>query len=139
MCRYPEVFKVGVSACGNHDQRFYHLAWGETFDGPFDDERYAASSNVEIAAGLEGKLLLIHGGMDDNVHPHQTMRLVDRLIALEKDFDLLIVPGAEHLFVGYESYVSRRRWDFLVRHLLDVEPPNYRLASFPLDPGIFFG
>ena len=67
-------------------------------------------------------------------HPHLTMRLVDRLIAADKDFDLLIVPGAEHAFFGYEHYVSRRRWDFLVRHLLGVEPPEgHRLTPVPID------
>ncbi|MFD1541961.1 S9 family peptidase [Nonomuraea guangzhouensis] len=140
MCLYPGFYKVGVAACGNHDQRFYQLAWGETYDGPYDAERYARSSNVEIADRLEGKLLLIHGEMDDNVHPHLTMRLVDRLIAADKDFDLLIVPGAEHLFVGYESYVIRRRWDFLVRHLMGVEPPpGYKIAPIPPDPAILSG
>ncbi|MEV0389344.1 DPP IV N-terminal domain-containing protein [Nonomuraea sp. NPDC050643] len=140
MCLYPEFYKVGVATCGNHDQRFYQLAWGETYDGPYDAERYARSSNVEIADRLEGRLLLIHGEMDDNVHPHLTMRLVNRLIAADKDFDLLIVPGAEHLFVGYESYVIRRRWDFLVRHLLGVEPPpGYRIAPISPDPSIMSG
>ncbi len=136
MCTYPELYRVGVSACGNHDQRFYHLAWGESYDGPFDAATYEASSNVEIAHQLEGKLLLIHGELDDNVHPHLTMRLVDRLIAHNKDFDLLIVPGAEHLFVGYRGYVVRRQWDFFVRHLLHMEPPpGYRIAELPLDQG----
>jgi dipeptidyl aminopeptidase/acylaminoacyl peptidase len=134
MCAHPDFYKVGISACGNHDQRYYQLSWGETYDGPYDEETYKRSSNVEIADRLEGKLMLIHGEMDDNVYPHQTMNVVDRLIAANKDFELLIVPGAEHLFVGYESYVRRRRWDFLVRHLLGVEPPaGYRLEESPLD------
>ena len=85
---------------------------------------------MEIADRLAGKLLLIHGEMDDNVHPHQTLRLVDKLIANNKDFDLLIVPGAEHLFIGYLPYITRRKWDFFVRHLLGVEPPSgYRIAE----------
>lgn len=134
LCAFPDFYKVGVAECGVHDTRIYHLAWGETYDGPLDDETYARSANVEIADRLEGKLLLIHGEMDDNVYPHQTMRLVQRLIAANKDFDLLIVPGAEHLSVGFEYYVTRRRWDFLVRHLMDVEPPaGYRIADVPID------
>ncbi|MFI6289905.1 DPP IV N-terminal domain-containing protein [Streptomyces sp. NPDC051018] len=140
MCLYPDFYKVGVSQCGNHDQRFFQLAWGETYDGPLDAERYARSSNVELADRLTGRLLLIHGEMDDNVHPHLTMRLVDRLIAANKDFDLLIVPGAEHFFLGYEAYTTRRRWDFLVRHLLGGEPPaGYRLADFPVNPALLSG
>jgi dipeptidyl aminopeptidase/acylaminoacyl peptidase len=134
LCTYPDFYKVGVAEAGNHDQRFYLLGWGETYDGPLDAETYARSSNVEIAEGLEGKLLLVHGEMDDNVYPHLTLRLVDRLIAANKDFELLIVPGAEHFFVGYEFYVRRRKWDFLVRHLMGREPPaGYRLEDVPMD------
>lgn len=134
LCAFPEFYKVGVAGCGNHDQRFYQLAWGETYDGPFDEELYARSSNPDIAHQLQGKLLIFHGEMDDNVHPHLTMRVVDRLIAANKDFDLLIVPGAEHIFVGFESYITRRRWDFFVRHLTEMEPPaGYRIADVPLD------
>ena len=139
LCQFPDFYRVGVATCGNHDQRYYHLAWGETYDGTLDDERYRHSSNAELAGQLQGKLLLIHGEMDDNVHPHHTMLLVDRLIAANKDFDLLIVPGAEHMFVGYEAYVTRRRWDFLVRHLLGVDPPDgYRIADVPVDADGFF-
>jgi dipeptidyl-peptidase 4 len=131
MCAFPGFYKVGVATCGNHDQRYYQLAWGETYDGPLDPDTYARSSNAEIAHQLVGKLLLIHGEMDDNVHPQLTLRLVDRLIAANKDFDLLIIPGAEHTLVGYEAYETRRRWDYLVRHLLDAEPPpGYQLSPF---------
>jgi dipeptidyl-peptidase 4 len=142
MCAYPEFFKVGVSSCGNHDQRLYQASWGETHIGPPDEDNgaYANASNVELADRLQGKLLLIHGEMDDNVHPHLTMRLVDRLIAANKDLDLLIVPGAEHFFIGYIGYVYRRRWDFLVRHLQGAEPPsNYRIADPPINLDGLFG
>jgi dipeptidyl aminopeptidase/acylaminoacyl peptidase len=118
MLDFPDVFKAGVSEAGPHDNRYYTLGWGETYDGPYDEETYARASNVDIAGRLEGNLLLIHGGLDDNVSPHLTLRLVDRLIAADKDFEMLIIPGAEHMFFGYESYVARRRWDFLVRHLM---------------------
>jgi dienelactone hydrolase len=118
MLDFPGVFRVGVSEAGTHDNRYYTLGWGETYDGPYDEETYARASNVDIADRLEGKLLLIHGGLDENVSPHLTLRLVDRLIAADKDFELLLVPGAEHMFLGYERYVARRRWEFLVRHLM---------------------
>jgi dipeptidyl aminopeptidase/acylaminoacyl peptidase len=140
MCTYPDFYKVGVSICGNHEQRYYQLSWGETYDGPLDQETYARSSNAEIAHRLQGKLLLVHGGMDDNVHPHQTLLVADRLIAANKDFDLLIVPGAEHLFVGYGHYVTRRTWDYFVRHLLDAQPPaGYQLREVPLNLEQLFG
>ncbi|MFE0155859.1 DPP IV N-terminal domain-containing protein [Nonomuraea sp. NPDC059007] len=137
---HPDFFKVGVAECGNHDQRLYHSMWGESYEGPVDAGTYARSANTELADRLQGKLLLVHGELDDNVTPHLTMRLVERLIAANKDFELLIVPGAEHLFVGFEEYVTRRRWDYFVRHLLNAEPPaGYRLNPIPFDPELLAG
>ncbi|WP_214322519.1 S9 family peptidase [Nonomuraea sediminis] len=140
MLDHPDVFKVGVAECGNHDQRLYHALWGESYQGPYDAEAYTRAANPEFADRLRGRLLLVHGELDDNVTPHLTMRLVERLIAADRDFDLLIVPGAEHAFIGFEHYVTRRRWDYLVRHLLGVTPPSgYRLAPVPFDPSSLFG
>ncbi len=136
MLTYPETYRVGVAQAGNHDNRYYHASWAETYDGPFDPDAGARLSNTELAENLAGRLLLIHGEMDDNVTPHLTMRLVDRLIAANKDFDLLVVPGAEHSFEGYRHYVTRRCWDYLVRHLMDLDPPEYGLAPIPMDPDV---
>ncbi|MFI6284250.1 DPP IV N-terminal domain-containing protein [Streptomyces sp. NPDC051018] len=135
---HPEVFKVGVAECGNHNQGLYQALWGEAYQGPYDERTYAEADNGELADRLTGKLLLVHGELDDNVTPHLTMGLVSRLIAANADFDLLIVPGAEHGFHGYEPYVIRRRWDYLVRNLMGAEPPaGYRLADIPGDPESF--
>lgn len=133
MLDFPEVFKVGVAEAGNHDNRYYIAGWSETYDGPVGAADYGRASNVDIADRLRGKLLLVHGGMDDNVSPQLTLRLVERLIQLDKDFEMLVVPGAEHLFFGYEHHINRRKWDFLMRHLLGVEPPSYRLTPVPVD------
>jgi len=134
MLKFPEVYKVGVAESGNHDNRFYHASWAEAYDGPFDPDGESHLSNTGLAERLAGKLLLIHGEMDDNVTPHLTLRLVDRLIAANKDFDLIVVPGAEHGLVGYEAYTTRKNWDYLVRHLLGMEPPPYRIADVPPTP-----
>ena len=50
-------------------------------------------TNAELAANLKGHLLLVHGDMDNNVHPANTMRLVNALIKANKRFDMLILPG----------------------------------------------
>jgi dipeptidyl aminopeptidase/acylaminoacyl peptidase len=121
MLDFPEVYRVGVAEAGMHDNRYYIQGWAEAYDGPYDEEVYARSSNVDDAGRLAGELLLIHGGMDENASPHLTLRVADRLIAADKDFDLLIVPGADHMFFGYERYVARRRWAFLVRHLMQAQ------------------
>ena len=76
----------------------------------------------------------IHGEMDDQVHPDHTMRLADRLIAADKDFELLIVPGAEHVFIDHLAYVRKRCWDFLVRELMGTPPPTYRPAPIAIGP-----
>ncbi len=134
MALFPEVYTVGVAEAGNHDNRHYNATWAETYDGPYDPDAGARLSNTELAGDLTGRLLLVHGEFDDNVPASLTLRLVDRLIAADKDFDLLIVPGAEHGFIGYRHYVIRRRWDHLVRHLMNREPPEYRLADIPIGP-----
>ncbi|MFI6600285.1 DPP IV N-terminal domain-containing protein [Nonomuraea sp. NPDC050536] len=138
MLDFPELYTVGVAICGSHDNQYYQQGVGEMYDGPGAD--YTESSNTEDAARLESRLLLIHGGMDDNVSPQQTLRLVDRLLAADKDFELLIIPGADHLFIGYEHHMLRRLWDFLVRHHLGAEPPTgYRLTPTPLDMDLISG
>ncbi|MFI0976414.1 alpha/beta hydrolase family protein [Streptomyces sp. NPDC021093] len=130
---HPDVYRVGVAESGNHDNRLFHLQVAEAYDG-LDPAAWARSSNVERAAELQGKLLLIHGAVDDVVHVHHTMRLAERLIIADKDFELLVVPGAEHFFIGYEHHVNRRKWDFLLRNLMGVEPPEHSLT--PVTPSL---
>jgi dipeptidyl aminopeptidase/acylaminoacyl peptidase len=133
---HPDTFKVGASLSGWHDARFFNMGFIETYDGANNPEAYARSSNVEIADRLEGELLLVHGEMDDQVHVDHTLRLADRLIKAGKDFEMLIVPGAEHMFLDCLSYVRNRCWDFLVRSLMGVEPPAYRPAPILIDPEV---
>lgn len=130
----PGFYKVCVSASGNHDNRINHAWWGEKYFGLADDFDFEAQANVTLAENLTGKLLLIHGEMDDNATPHGTMRLVDALITANKDFDLLIIPNADHFMMVHREYFVRRRWDYLVEHLLGETPPSYKLAPIPLEP-----
>jgi dipeptidyl aminopeptidase/acylaminoacyl peptidase/uncharacterized protein (DUF885 family) len=114
---HPEFYKVGVSACGCHDNRMDKASWNEQWMGYPVGPWYGESSNIDNAHGLAGKLLLIVGEMDTNVPPESTMRLVDALIKAGKDFDLLVVPNANHGMGG--AYGERRMREFFVRHLLD--------------------
>jgi dipeptidyl aminopeptidase/acylaminoacyl peptidase len=134
MLDFPAVYKVGVALSGSHDARFFNPGFVEAYDGADNPEAWARASNVEIADRLTGKLLLVHGGMDDQVHPDHTLRLAARLIAADKDFELLIVPGAEHLLIDTVHYVRKRGWDFLVRELMGAPPPAYRPALIPINP-----
>jgi hypothetical protein len=88
----------------------------------------------DVPIALTGKLLLIHGEMDDQVHPDHTLRLADRLIAADKDFELLIVPGAEHTFIDRLAYVRKRCWDFLVRELMARQHPPTAPPPSPSTP-----
>jgi dipeptidyl aminopeptidase/acylaminoacyl peptidase len=76
-------------------------------------------TNAELAANLKGALLLVHGEIDNNVHPANTMRLVDALIKANKRFDMLILPGKRHGFGDYQPYFQQRMWDFFADHLLN--------------------
>ncbi len=120
---FPEFFKVGVSLCGNHDQAKYNTSWGDRWLGPYSEEGYHDQANQNFAERLQGHLLLIHGDMDDNVHPSATIKLVAALIKANKDFELLIYPNSGHA-VGQFPYVVRKRWDCFVRHLLGEAPPK---------------
>ncbi|WP_331730548.1 S9 family peptidase (plasmid) [Streptomyces sp. NBC_00048] len=131
---FPEVYKAGVALSGSHDARHFNLGFVETYDGADNPEAWARASNVDLADRLAGKLLLIHGEMDDQVHPDHTLRLADRLIAADKDFELLIVPGAEHTLLDCLAYVRGRSWDFLVRELTGTQPPAYRPAPIAIGP-----
>ncbi len=131
--RYPDFYKVAVSQAGNHDNRNYEDDWGEKWQGlletyPDGTTNYDNQANQLVAENLKGKLLLAHGTMDTNVPAYNTLLVVDALIAANKDFDLLMLPNRGHGF-GNEPYMMRRRWDYFVRHLLGVEPPEYTIGA----------
>ena len=128
---HPEFYKVGTAACGCHDNRMDKIWWNEQWMGWPVGPWYAEQSNVTNAHKLQGKLLLIVGEMDHNVDPSSTMQVVNALIKAGKDFDLLVVPGADHGMGG--PYGERRMRDFFVRHLLGVEPPDRNAVGVPAD------
>jgi dipeptidyl aminopeptidase/acylaminoacyl peptidase/uncharacterized protein (DUF885 family) len=119
---HGDFYKVAVSGCGCHDNRMDKASWNEQWMGYPVGPQYAASSNVDNAHRLTGKLLLIVGEMDTNVPTESTYRLCDALIKAGKDFDFLMVPGAGHGMGG--AYGRRRLLDFFVRHLQGVELPD---------------
>jgi dipeptidyl aminopeptidase/acylaminoacyl peptidase len=134
---FNEFFKVGIAESGNHDQRQYEDDWGERYQGPLvknpdGTDNYTIEANQTHAAGLKGRLFLIHGTLDNNVPPYNTYLVADALIKANKEFDLLMIPNAGHGFGAAGNYVMRRRWDYFVRHLLDAEPPrDYVIPDAP--------
>jgi dipeptidyl aminopeptidase/acylaminoacyl peptidase len=124
---HPEFYKAAVASCGCHDNRMDKASWNEQWMGYPVGPQYSECSNIDNAHRLQGRLMLIVGEMDTNVPPESTMRFVDALIKADKDFDLLVIPGAGHGSGG--SYGRRRMQDFFIRHLQGVEPPNHNAPS----------
>ena len=118
---HGDFYKVAVSDCGCHDNRMDKIWWNEAWMGWPVGPEYAESSNVTHAHKLQGKLLLIVGELDRNVDPASTMQVVNALVKADRDFDMLIIPGAGHGAAG-SAYGKRRQKDYFVRNLLGVEP-----------------
>jgi dipeptidyl aminopeptidase/acylaminoacyl peptidase len=116
-----------VSAAGCHDNRMDKIWWNEQWMGWPIDEQYSASSNVDNAWRLQGKVLLVVGEMDHNVDPSSTMQVVSQLIKHNKDFDLLVVPGMDHGSGG--AFGEHKRYDFFTRNLLAVTPPDWKTVE----------
>jgi dipeptidyl aminopeptidase/acylaminoacyl peptidase len=131
---YNDFFKVGIAESGNHDQRQYEDDWGERYQGPLvknpdGTDNYSIEATQTHAAGLKGHLFLIHGTMDNNVPPYNTLLVADALIKANKEFDMLLIPNSGHGFAP-GNYVMVQRWNYFVRHLLDADPPrNYVIPS----------
>ena len=129
---HPEFYEAAVAYAGCHDNRMDKIWWNEQWMGWPIGPQYSASSNVDNAHRLQGSLLLVVGEMDTNVDPSSTMQVVSQLIKHNKDFDLLVVPGANHGAARgdrYTAYGDHKRYDFFVRHLLGTKPPPWNHGS----------
>lgn len=120
---HPEFYKAGYAACGCHDNRMDKIWWNEQWMGWPVDSSYIESSNVENAHLLQGKLMLVVGEMDDNVDPSSSYQVVNALIKANKDFEFIMLPNAGHT-MG-ESYGEHKRYDFFVKSLYGIEPPEW--------------
>ncbi len=126
LLQHPDFFKVAVSCAGNHDNKIYNRWWSETHHGVKEEisEKgdttfvYSIKSNPELAKQLKGHLLLVHGDIDNNVHPGNTMRVVDGLIRANKRFDMLLLPQQRHGFGDMDEYFYWRMVDYFSQHLL---------------------
>ena len=144
---YNEFFKVGVSESGNHDNNIYNQNWSEQYHGlkvvpkktdstsriraishdgstvePDDmvDSTFQirVPTTVELAQNLKGNLLLETGDMDNNVHPANTIRLVNALIKANKRFDFMLLPGKPHGYGDMVPYTNRLMFEYFAEHLL---------------------
>lgn len=123
---YPDFFKVAVSAAGNHDNNIYNRWWSETHHGVKEvitekgdtTFQYKIATNPSLAKNLKGKLMLVTGDIDNNVHPASTIRVANALIKANKRFDLFIYPGQRHGFGSMNEYAFWLRGEYFCKHLL---------------------
>lgn len=116
MLTYPDFFKVGVAASGNHDSRLYGSFWGEKYEGYPVGEYYLKQVTKNKAENLSGKLLLLTGDLDDNVHPAHTMQLADALEKAGKQFEIFIFTGKNH-DLNYDPYYLKKMMGFFINNL----------------------
>ncbi|MEG3093452.1 DPP IV N-terminal domain-containing protein [Sphingomonas sp. PB1R3] len=127
MLRRPEFFKVGLAWSGNHDLRLDKAWWPEASMGNADNATWERNSNMAVAGQLQGKLLLVHGDIDDNVPVTESLRLAKAIIDAGRDVDLVILPNTRHSV--YQPFFWRKFRDYFTRNLLDENPPQ--LAALP--------
>lgn len=132
MLRHPDVFKVGVAFAGNHDDRSEHTIVGESWRGMLrrdstGRDNYEGDANYLLAGNLRGKLMLVHGDLDEAVHPSMSIRVAAALIDAGKRFDMMILPDQGHTSGGW--YGSRLMFDYFVRHLMGYEVPEYTFTG----------
>ncbi len=123
--KYPDFFKVAVSCAGNHDNSIYNRWWSEQHHGVLEKVNqgdttfvYHIDTNQELARNLKGHLMLFHGDIDDNVHPANTIRVVNALIRANKRFDMMILPGQRHGFGDMNEYFFWRMADYYAEWLI---------------------
>ncbi|AQQ09079.1 Prolyl tripeptidyl peptidase precursor [Sedimentisphaera cyanobacteriorum] len=118
----PEFYSAAVAVSGNHDHRNDKAWWAEAWMSYPDEGQYKAQSNITAAKNLEGNLLLIHGDMDKNVHISASFQLAEALIKANKNFDFIPAVNSGHGCP--ELYYERRRWDYFIKHLKGLQPPE---------------
>jgi len=133
LLHYPDFYKVGVTACLHDSRLLPTLMWGDKYEGVLNPAESSAAFKKDrqypeqLVANLQGKLLLMHGMLDTTIPPTAMFRVIDELQKANKDFDMLLLPDFGH---AVSNYLTRRTWDYLVRHLLDQDPPKeFKLNS----------
>jgi dipeptidyl aminopeptidase/acylaminoacyl peptidase len=150
---YPDFYKVAISSSGNHDNNIYNQWWCETHNGVTETDHANSGKeevkdnltkkregavkfngevekNQDIADNLKGYLLLVTGDIDNNVHPGNTLRVVDALIKANKRFDFMMLPGQRHAYGKDVPYFDRLMWYYFAEHLLGDYRTNVDLTNF---------
>jgi dipeptidyl-peptidase-4 len=125
MFRFPDVYHVGVSVAPVPDQKLYDTIYQERYMGlpESNAEGYRVGSPINFAEGLKGRLLVIHGTGDDNVHYQGTERLINRLIELRKPVDVMVYPNRTHA-INEGPGTSVHIYRAIARYFLQRLPPG---------------
>ena len=141
MLVYPDFFKAAVSSAGNHDNSVYNSWWSETHHGVKEEidgkgkvtYKYKIDTNQSLAKNLKGHLMLIHGDVDNNVHPAGTIRMANELIKANKRFKFMTMPGQRHGFGRMTEYSFWLRADHFSKYFLGVEATNVDITEMNRD------
>ena len=125
--RHPDVYQVGMAVASEPEERLYDTVYQERYMGLLPDNAAAYDSVAAInhAQGLRGSLLIVHGSGDDNVHYQGVERLVNRLVALSKPFDLMVYPNRTHCICEGPG-TTEHVYQLLTRYLLEHLPAGGR-------------
>jgi len=126
MLVYPDFFKAAVSNAGNHDNSIYNRWWSEKHHGVKEtislkgdtSFKYSIDKNPDLAKNLKGHLLLMHGDVDNNVHPANSIRVANALMKAGKRFDFLLIPGQRHGFGDMTEYAFWKLADHFNKYLI---------------------
>ena len=118
--RHPEIYHTGISVAPVPDMRFYDTIYQERYMGlPQENaEDYQKGSPITHAAGLKGSLLIIHGTGDDNCHFQGVEKLVNKLVELNKPFEMMAYPNRSHS-ISEGKNTSRHLYGLMTRYLND--------------------
>lgn len=125
MLVYPDFFKAAVSKAGNHDNSIYNRWWSEKHHGVKEiiskgdtTFKYNIDKNPELAKNLKGHLMIMTGDIDNNVHPANSVRLVNSLMKAGKRFEFVILPGQRHHFGELTEYAFWKLADHFNKYLI---------------------
>ncbi|WP_437918470.1 DPP IV N-terminal domain-containing protein [Sphingobacterium sp. LRF_L2] len=132
MLVYPDFFKVAVSGAGNHENNIYNRWWSERHHGVLEQVNakgdttfsYQIEKNTDLARNLKGKLMIATGDIDNNVHPANSIRMIEALIKANKRFDFVLLPGQRHAFGNMTEYFFWKMADYFAENLLGDSKMN---------------
>ncbi|HYW36079.1 MAG TPA: prolyl oligopeptidase family serine peptidase, partial [Balneolaceae bacterium] len=124
----PNFFKAAFAASGDYNLRVAKAWWPELYMGYPAGPDYKKQNDVRLASNLKGKLMLVHGDMDTNVHPAELYRMANALEKNQKDFQMMVIPNYSHGITRDPFYI-KLKWNFFVKNLIGSTPPhNYKIG-----------